>query len=301
MRRTPVLVAMVVAIAGCALDRAGVVDPGARLDAAPGDLDAGPREDAGPPIERDAGPPSDGAIDAPERTDGGLDGGPCVTRCDGDVVVGCSAGVETRTDCAMTGERCTLGPFGSPICSPAGCASPDPRCSEDGTALIECVSGTDTVTACPRGCESEACRPEVACTRFTAAATLASGTMRFNLCGAGHDHDHSEDWLSGPCPYAADGEDVLLRLPVDRPGRYAITVDDVGGGNRVDPVVYVREICDDRDTELGCHDDLSSSDLDSRLEVDLGAGEYFVIVDSVDNAPGSPTDCGEVEVAVTRI
>jgi hypothetical protein len=65
---------------------------------------------------------------------------------------------------------------------------------------------------------------------------------------------------------------------VDGPTR-TVTLDSTY--SELDTVLYVRELCDDGDTEVGCNDDVDGSD-QAYLRQALDAGSYFVFLDATD-------------------
>lgn len=290
---------MLLVMPGCALDRGAIVDRAGRMDAAQALVDGGrsDRDARTPDDPIDAALPVDGRVsDRDARAlDVSPDAGLCAPRCEGSRIVTCTGG-GAMIDCASVGASCQSSSPG-PRCVGGACA--EPLCSDDASAVLRCTGGIpETPLACERGCDPAmpGCRSELTCEHDTL-ATIATGTMTIDLCGGRDDHDHDGN---RPCAAAADGEDVLLRLNVDRAGGFRITADDVEGGARVDPVLYVRRVCAERESEVACNDDVGDGDLDSQLDVDLDPGEYFLIVDSIDSGGGG-TECGEVALAVNRM
>jgi hypothetical protein len=291
------VLAVLLALPACALERITVPGSGA-----PG-LDGGVEE-------RDAAAQLDAAtIDAttPPEADAGdaaivpIDGGSCVARCEENVAITCSGGLEVPMDCGV-GAVC-MADTGGARCVARTCVPGAMRCSDDTTGVIRCEESglSETTEPCARGCDpgTSNCRPRATCGRDDDGTITTVESMRIELCGEGNDHDHDDRWNGTTCRYPAGGEDALLRLTVDRAGRYTFDVRDAAGGNDVDAIVYVRVACEDRETELGCDDDGGAAGRDALLVLDLQPGEYFVVVDSYDGAPGS-TDCGTVELTVSR-
>lgn len=291
---------------GCVLNRGGFgdgrFDAGPGLDAQPG-LDA-PGEDAGEPS--DVGPTP---IDSrPTPTDsrptpidsGPVDSGPgCEERCEGTgALVRCVGGVETRVDC-MAGQRCEEGSTG-PACVSLACTPGAARCAMDGTVRMVCnAEGTgESTEPCTRGCVAGACRAPTACGIGGVAEVTPGTTTRFDLCGAGNDHDHAFD--AGACVAGdADGEDLVVRLSVARPGTYVIDLMDPRGGARVDPLVYLRLACEEQSSEQNC-DDESGDEHDARMYIRLEPGDYFIVLDSRMRSMGMMTfGCGPVDLRVT--
>jgi hypothetical protein len=281
VRIAPLLVlALTAPTLGCSLARS-VLQPAPGTDAffdedAWTDLDAGP-EDAGP--------------DAPSD-DVGMPDAPCMPRCDGNTAVTCNLGHEVRTTCSGTVCDAT-GAF--PVCLPLVCMPDGASCSADGTTSTTCNHpGTVTTTVhCDRGCTAGACRPAVTCTEPVASmAITTSGTFQLDLCGAGN--NFTDTGMHGDCPSAiANGEDVMVRLDLDRTLRVMITETDVSAARNVDPIVYLRAACG-RASEIDCNDNGRSST--AMLDVVLMAGEYFVVVDSFDDATHA---CGMVSISAS--
>lgn len=124
--------------------------------------------------------------------------------------------------------------------------------------------------------------------------------MTFDLCGGVNDSDFADgpgcdDWLE------ANGQDRIVRLEVDRPGRYRIELTNASD-HALDAAVYVRTACEERGSEIGCaNGGVGTFSLDARLELELAAGDYFVILDSLDYSLGITTRCGPVQLTITRL
>lgn len=272
-------------LAGCGLDRTP-------LFAAPALRDAG-ASDAGP---RDGGP-SDGA------TDGGVPfdaGPPCVEGCEGEWARTCDAG---PVDCAATGAFCVLDESRA-RCRPRVCEPSTTRCSSDGARVETCDARGSAVvasTTCPRGCVGAACRAETPCS-LPIARTMSEGTASFDLCGGGNDARAADFSLSGcsALGFAMSGEDRVVRLEVDRPGRYRLELSSPS--LTVDPVLSVQARCADSSSLLGC-DNNGGGGLSARLELDLPAGDHFVVLDTFDyTVPGGfAFGCGSVTLTITRL
>lgn len=302
-----VVLAVLASLAGgCALDRSAIAASGPIDADAPGidgggaPVDAAAGEDARSP-GIDAAPPEDdgGAADAHVPAEDAfvpVDASACVARCEGSVAITCPGGSEMRRDCAATpGYRCE----GAGSCVPPVCVPGTSTCSPDGTAELRCNgtgTGRDTVD-CPRGCSGAACRAPLPCA-YPEHATIASGTMRIALCGAGDEHDHAHLGASSGCTYDANGQDRVLRLTVARTRRVVIDAVNVPGDGRfVDPIIYLQTACvDGEGTQVACNDDRTGT-RDARIDTTLAAGEYFLVVDSIDGASGS--ECGDVDLTVT--
>lgn len=289
------LIGAAAAISGCALERLTVPAGNPGIDAAAPPVDGGLAVDATTALDAPMPPEIDAAVVPP------TDSGTCTPRCDANVAISCDGPVEVHVACDP--DRC-VADAGGARCESLFCTPDAARCSEDGAAVVTCSAAGDEETSapCPRGCDpgTTSCRAPRDCGRADDGTIAAPTMMRINLCGTGNDHDRDDDGTAAMrCTYASGGEDALLRLTVDRPGRYTFDVRDAPGGNDVDPIVYVRTACGDRDSEVGCDDDGGAAGRDSLLVLDLAAGEYFLVVDSYDGSSSS-TDCGAVDVSVTR-
>lgn len=289
MRRADIAF-FVLALSACSLPRstighAGGMDAGvegidaAGVDAAVVDPDAwvAPGTDGGPPVDAFRAPDAFVAIDT---------GPTCTPRCEADTAVTCPGGIESRTVCGA-GLCSTTGSVHCLACTPSTTG-----CSADGASATTCDStgAMLSMTHCDRGCLANACRAAQSCSFTTDGMIAPPTTMSFDLCGNGADNTPSS---SGPCSgFGASGEDVLLRLEIDRRQHVVIKLNDGDPSTPVDPLVYVRTVCDQRNTELACSDDISSTNRNSSLTLDLDAGEYFLVLDI---AAGS---CGTVDLAV---
>ncbi len=115
------------------------------LNISRGAADAGAPVDAGSAVDAGAVDPCGGVT-----TDGRCASATIIQYCS--VSTG-SGGVSLQTRTCGTGERCAIGADGSATCVPTGtCAPGDTQCS--GSSLQTCVSGTWSVTPCPRNCIS---------------------------------------------------------------------------------------------------------------------------------------------------
>lgn len=181
-----------------------------------------------------------------------------------------------------------------PTCTPGSV------CTADGASVLTCASGVLTMTHCDRGCAAGVCRPQLDCALTIAGSIATSGTTRWDVCGGGN--DNNDNHTAPNCPnFGPDGEDVMLRLDVDRASTVSIGASDVADGTLVDPVLYLRTICGTRSSELACDDDGGTRSFDSQLDpIVLSAGEYFLVVDTFDGSGSGPgSSCGAIDVSVT--
>lgn len=327
MRYAAIALSAALSLAGCFLDRGGLPldqEDGGGIDGGPSD---GGRDDAGPdsgPIDGgpDAGPIDGGPIDGGPIDGGPIDGGPidggpidggpidggpvdagCTSaddRCEGETAVQCVGGALVSTDCAAAAQYCDVP---TSTCMPQVCTPAAAVCSSDQTSVTTCnANGSDSSSAaCSRGCDAGACRAPTACSSAVA-MTITGGTHALDLCGAGDDRDFGYD-TDDDCNSFDPGEDLIVRLDVNRAGMYQIEVVDDDGSAIVDPLVYVWTACDDGGTQIWCDDD-SRGGGEARMTVNLTAGDYFVIVDSLNYDPSGSNNertCGNVELIVTRL
>jgi len=276
--------------------------------------DSGTRTDTGTPIrlmdsgapDGDAGspppPPRDGAMPDVSMLCSGGD-----PRCVGNVQVTCVDGMEERVDCAADGDYCdaTAGSCEDQVCVPdvAEC---------DGDRLLVCnhLGSDETRTDCPFGCSAGACSPApVAC---AGVPPLASGAMvRVDTCGAGDDETYRRTGAGGGCnsDQRANGPDLVYAITVTTRQRVAIDLRDADGDVAIDTIVYLRNVCDDRSTQLACSDDLPCDETvfgcpsgrpievrQSRIITTLDPGTYYVVIDSFNyrTSSGASYTCGEV-------
>ncbi len=119
------------------------------------------------------------------------------TYCDGDVVVGCSAGTVTAEDCAADEQVCTEDLFFGASCSDRVCEPGSSRCSAGGSAVLRC-SGTgasetridcaESQTCVAGACVAQACTPGTRECRGTEVWTCNAGGSAYQrtaTCGAG--------------------------------------------------------------------------------------------------------------------
>jgi hypothetical protein len=305
-------------LAGCS----AVVDPDtSRLGGEPDGsifiLDSGrPRQDggasgndAGPPVPdaggNDAGPP-------------GPDAGPtCVgaARCEGDVRVSCVAGAEERTSCTEMRAYCASGE-----CRPWMCTPGTSACSPDTRSVVNCSARGDsqTTTPCELGCDptTNACRTSsLACMGLPRIAL--GDTTRFNLCFEPNGDTH----LPAPgCDATTEANvgDRTFTLTLEEATDVVMELTDDDGTTGVDTLLYVRRVCDSRESQIACSDDVPCSEStvpgsppcsgtgssavqvrQSRIVTRLEAGTYYIVADGFAySMDGATFRCGQVELAV---
>jgi hypothetical protein len=233
------------------------------------------------------------ALDVP-RSDTPLSDAPaCMPGCCGDVADDCAGGMR---DCAAEGLVCRV--MGAPVCV---CADAPLACAADGRAVEGCSSGVATLELCDElGCTGSAC--DTPCT-----VPDVSATFTVDLCGR---TDGSRNTGGGDCANDdSDGEDVRRRIALPVRSRVTVTLRDDDPEVDIDTIVYLRGVCNQRDTQLACDDDVpcmsatpglgscNGSDQwrESSFTIDLERGAYYVILDHITH---SGWDCGRVTLTV---
>ena len=236
--------ACTVSLSGCFLERprlggvdasaprdGGAIDGGA-IDG--GAIDAGPDARVVPPVDASAPDAAPGCTPADEGCDGNLR-----RYCESEAILSEDCGPTRHCDDAA----------GAPLCVMNACVPDSTRCNAEGTAGLTCDSrgAGESSAPCSRGCAAGACR---LATAWGAAifATMSSGTVRVDLCGAGTDQAHTD-----ACPYASQspaGEDVMIRLEVDRRRPIRFEARQVSMGETSDPTVFLRSACEDMGSEI---------------------------------------------------
>lgn len=237
------------AMAGGCDDGGNAAPPAADAALADGQVRDARIEDAGdqrPDAAPDATP--DAAVGDAAPPDAALDA----------AAPGCTPG-ETRPGaaCGLNGrgaapERCVEGRFVA-----QACVDPD-ECVDDATAPCpdtpgeaRCVAGRWDRAACVA---DGVCPPAVELALDTPwAGVLPAVGTQTGTCGG-------------------DGGEQTARFVAPAAGRYAFDT----AGSAFDTVLYLRAACADPGSERGCNDDASG--LQSRVELDLAAGEAVVVV-----------------------
>lgn len=286
----------------CSLETAGLSrrdDDGRDAMADATSPDAGPMDSAADTAPRDTGLPDTAPLDTGPADTGPADTAvactPAGDHCEGELLVACVAGVSVAEDCALTDSYCDDS-MASPVCTGWVCTPGQSLCSGDAEETSCDDRGIEqTVSDCPRGCDSATgrCRPTVPCA-LTVDGTLRTGRMTFDTCAGGDDATP----IMGCTRTDISGGDRILRLEVPVANRYRVDLNEAAGAD-ADPVVYLRTACDERASELACDDDRPGT-LNSRIELDLEPGEYFIVMDSFrDDGNAQPGRCDDMEVNVS--
>ncbi len=202
--------------------------------------------------------------------------GPCVAP------PACEAGATESSPCGLNGRgeqsrACDGGVWGAF----GACADPD-----------ECVDGAEQSQACPReGMRTRACErgrwgawsacpagPLDACASPLAPVVLADGSTRVEVDTRGH-----AALQAASCGGAARGAEVAIPLRAAAPVHVVLTTSDT----ELDPVLHLRRTCGDARTEVACDDDGADNRM-SRLEADLPAGDFVLLVDSFGAGAAGP-------------
>ncbi|HHH27439.1 MAG TPA: hypothetical protein ENK57_03685 [Polyangiaceae bacterium] len=113
-------------------------------------------------------------------------------------------------------------------------------------------------------------------------------TIHLNLCDAAGTREHS-DMHSNDCGGQPTGPDMLVRVNVAVGGRYRLLT-----SSDADPLIYLRRVCDDQDSQITCRDD-NASNFNARITRDFSAGDHFLVVDQY--LEGDGTGCGELNLS----
>ena len=177
-----------------------------------------------------------------------------------------------------------------------GCDGAEAACSDDGAhagglqsditvdgvvgqAITVIVDGYDnrsgpfTLTASSGACGGDPLGP------CDGIAVVALGQQMGTTVGAGADDE-------GGCGETAGSPEVAFRFTAAQAGPICART----AGSAFDTVLYVRTVCDDPDSEVGCNDDVPAvGDTTSAVTVQAAAGvAYYVFVDGYDSALTGP-------------
>lgn len=273
------LSAVLVVLAGCSAIVNPDVDQLGGTDSGQPSIDSGIRVlDGG----RDAGPP-------PQDT-----GTPCVigSRCEGETLVTCRGGVETRQSCPDMGAFCL-----TDRCQPWVCEPGSRECTGDLRGVIVCNARGDneTLTPCELGCDptTDSCvTTSPACMGLPRIALNSEQT--FNLCTEtdGDTYAPTPDGAGCPAMERADVGDRTFVLTLTRDTDVVIDLRDLDTVFAVDTVVYVRRACDEAGSQIACDDDVTCAEStiggpcasvevrQSRIVTRLTAGTYYIVADA---------------------
>lgn len=276
MRRACFWPVSLVALMGCS----AIVNP---------DVDRIGGADSGQPVMDSGTPPGDAGRDAGARPDTGP---PCVTgaRCEGDTLISCRGGVESRQDCQAGGAYCL-----TDHCQPWVCTPSSRECTADLRGLVVCTPRGDNeaLTPCELGCDPTA---RTCVTTSLTCSTLPRITLgtpqRFDLCRETDEDTYTPTPDGCPATQRANVGDRTFVLTLTSDTDVVIDLRDVDTAAAVDTVVYVRRVCDDAGTQVACDDDIPCSEStvpgcfgstevrQSRIETRLAAGTYYIVADA---------------------
>lgn len=141
-------------------------------------------------------------------------------------------------------------------------------------AEMRCVDaiceGTPGAT---RACGMATAFPDIAVTADTAASETVRGTI-----GAGR----GDFAPIGSCTseMGSVGDETIYTLTIPDGTFDLLLTTDLPGTGDTDTIVYVREVCEDSGTEVGCNDDLEPRMLQSEIEAfNLAGGTYSIFVE----------------------
>jgi hypothetical protein len=118
--------------------------------------------------------------------------------------------------------------------------------------------------------EAPSCEADVPMTRLS-----GPGETRLSLRTAGR------SFYEASCGGGARGPEQVVVLTLDERSDVSLVVENTD----YDTVLFVRQVCDDAATELGCNDDTNG--LASALSLPgLEPGDYFVMLDGYDRSAG---------------
>lgn len=282
--------------------------------------DAAPGADVG--VMPDGMTPGEDVVSVPDLEEGQV----CVpgsVTCDdsGLVLLSCSDdGLDIgRIRCASRDAYCGTDRAGNASCIERDCDPGERTCSADGSSVVACNeigSGfTDVVEECEEGCadDGESCAggtvdPPPSTCDLADFTLLTPGELEFSLCD---ESDSASNEESDACRYNYDGNDRTFALVLTERTDVVLDLRDNDGEAAIDTVLYVRRDCDDASSQIACDDDVScdSSDVDtggcvggsqprqSRVELTLDAGTYFVVADQysyTSRRTGTRFGCGDV-------
>ncbi len=271
----------------------------------------------------DAVAPGEDTVTAPDLVDGQV----CVpgsVTCDetGLVLLTCSDDGQDvgRIRCVARDAYCGEDRAGNAACIERACEPGALSCSPDGSSVVACNeigSGfSDVVEECDNGCADDgvSCAggtvdpPDPTTCDLADFTLLTPGDVEFSLCDESNSASNAQ---SDACRFNYEGNDRTFALVLTEPTDVVLDLRDNDGGAAIDTVLYIRGNCDDAASQIACDDDVScdSSDIDtggcvdgsqprqSRLELSLDAGTYYVVADQysyTSRRTGTRFGCGDV-------
>jgi hypothetical protein len=197
----------------------------------------------------------------------------------------CEPGATETSACGLNGRgeqarACADGVWGhfGACDDPDACrdgAEESQACPMDGMRTRACAAGAWSAwSACPAGPDD----PADACSPLAAPIDLVEGTRRLALDTRGH-----AALQGASCGGQARGPETAVALRVAEPVQVRIETSDAD----FDPVLHLRRVCDDARTEIACDDDGAGNRM-SRLDLELAAGDYVLVVDGFDPRAAGP-------------
>ena len=205
----------------------------------------------------------------------------------------CADGTQEMRACGVNGggvslRRCVAGAYldWSPCADPDVCENGAVRtseCENGGLRDDLCIEGqwqAGPNCVVPAGCDAPA---------FT--FVLEDG---FQSAARDFDTRAGSVALDAVCGDGAAGHELVVYLEVvaAQRVRFDATSDEV------DPVLHLRQDCEDPDTELACDDD-SGGQRNARLERDLDPGIYTLVLDTY--LGGQRPDLGRITLSMERV
>jgi hypothetical protein len=154
-----------------------------------------------------------------------------------------------------------------------------PNCPECGNGDDDDLDGKIDFAGGDIGCMSASDRDEfeidgAACGAGTTVSPLpTTGVVSGTITGAGN-----VTTTCGGSAMIGTGGEVAYIIRIDRPMTLVASVDYPG--TNFDSVLYVRRACTMAASEVACSDDMGGTNRRSSLTASLGAGSYYLVVDS---------------------
>ncbi len=302
--------ASLVALTGCS---AIINDDPSRLGG--GSDGSAQTQDGGSTTGRDSGTPRrDGGTPRPDAGMPRPDSGMACTpgqHCEGDTLVSCAGGVETRTNCQDLSAFCDANQCQEWVCTPN-----EQQCTFDGTGVAVCDArgSGQTTTPCALGCNRTTNTCVIAPLTCAGLPTINLGDeQQFNLCLESDDDTYVPSSDGCGANTRANAGDRTFVFTLEHATDVVIELTDADPSAAIDTVVYVRRACDDASTQVVCDDDVPCTEStvpggcsgyevrQSRIRMTLDAGPYYIVADAFtyDTTAGTRYRCGNVRLRVT--
>jgi hypothetical protein len=196
------------------------------------------------------------------------------TFCDTQAASGKGACVSclSNSHCGGATPYCSTGTGTCVACATdAHCSGGTPKCSPTSQSCVQCVSQGDCGSA--ESCESGLCILPDSCSTPGSLVLPSSEELTFQVDTTG-----ATDAEQGSCNASSDSRELVYRLTLTATRNLTLTATAPTGASS-DPVLYVRQgTCGNTGGQLGCVDEISSSDT---LELkNLAPGDYFLFIET---------------------